>query len=34
VLIWTRPDGNASVGVTPLAGGAMVGVRFGSHDTW
>jgi len=34
VLIWTRPDGNASVGVAPLAGGAMVGVRFGSHDTW
>jgi hypothetical protein len=34
VLIWTRPDGNASVGVAPLAGGAMVGVRFGSRDTW
>jgi len=34
VLIWSRPDGDASVSVAPLAGGAMVGVRFGSHDTW
>jgi hypothetical protein len=34
VLIWTAPDGNTSVGVTPLARGALVGVRFGSRETW
>jgi hypothetical protein len=34
VLIWTAPDGNSSVGVTPLARGALVGVRFGSRATW
>jgi hypothetical protein len=34
VLHWTRPEGTTSVGVTPLAGGAMVGVRFGPRDTW
>jgi hypothetical protein len=34
VLYWTRPDGNASVGVAPLAGGALVGVRFGPREPW
>jgi hypothetical protein len=40
VLIWTRSSEEGSgqpaarVGVTPLAGGAMVAVRFGSLESW
>lgn len=35
LLIWTRPaEGVARVGVTPLAGGALVALRFGSLGSW
>jgi hypothetical protein len=34
VLIWTRPGQGATVGVAPVAGGALVAVRFGSHPSW
>jgi hypothetical protein len=34
VLIWTRPDSAATVGVTPLAGGALVAVRWRSRASW
>ena len=34
VLIWTRPASGTSVGVAPLAGGALVAVRFGSPASW
>jgi hypothetical protein len=32
VLIWTRPAAGPTVGVAPLAGGALVAVRFGSRE--
>jgi hypothetical protein len=31
ILIWTRPEGT-TVGVAPLAGGALVALRFGSRE--
>jgi hypothetical protein len=31
ILVWTRPEGTA-VGVSPVAGGAMVALRFGSRE--
>jgi hypothetical protein len=35
LVIWTRPDFSAAaVGVAPLAGGAMVAVRFGSPPSY
>jgi hypothetical protein len=34
VLIWTRPDDGSTVAVAPLAGGALVALRFRSRGSW
>lgn len=35
ILIWTRPRGEeARVSIAPLAGGALVALRFGSRESW